>query len=896
MNLSDAIQKKLSAHNPFELRKDARALVIGLGGSGLRYVSKTKELLVKRYGEENVLKIMDFYAIDADEETKFPPIFVEAERQRITGIPKNEWTNSWRHPDLDKNDVKPNSAGAGGFRQVGRWKLFGTDIQIMQHLDGLIGKYKSHPYGNNKVNKFYIFVISSISGGCGCGTFIDVPYFVRKAIKNNSLEANESIFEFYGILEMPDSVIARASTLDLKRQRKCWANAYAALKDLYYYMDKDVKYEAVIGNSKFEINAPVFNNVFLVSNLYTDTEKKVPLPRNPEYGEKACYLDGAIPEFINSVVSDPKINKKEGETHFDFDSAMDNFRTDGYEKNDSLNWRYGSTFGVSKIETPLLEMVTAIYNRIFLSLQARWIKITDEDLIRKTLAEEIAPRFRLNEIRDVINQELFLDLTKDKQLKSDDFLRETIAQITVIEKTNKNYREKLVDIKKGLQEAIDSLYELHGPILVAKILEEGIFTAYLNFDYERMNPDSSAAGAYNGDIAGEISDYNNYTPLFNRDRKREKRRKALLEHLETYIQPFVYQALGTAKEDIRKYLGTEQHSLYTNIKNMLNGFKDILVSLTGIETLPEETANGNLRTYSWDFSQVPLDQVDEKIRNAFYKKVQLAGIETPSFTKDHIYEIDPKGNKTKNEIFYLPARTEPLTVYYDGGSKQVLSIEEVLSINSVPSSSIPLESFVKKFLLRVKDCNPEDKDAVPAVMVEEFESIINQLSNILFEDMIVYSSPGQDLSKTSADIDDEVKKDLFEKAISDYKRMALPAFPVHGTLVAKAMQARNSSSAFEPIFGKPVYGEIMKKTRDQIIPRDRTEVISRKNLSMMITVNIYFDYEFGSYVNIRKCREEYEAYLKEDREKGTFSGVGFHIDEGPGKDIRPSLEEITEVN
>jgi hypothetical protein len=896
MNLSQAIQEKLSAHNPFELRKDARALVIGLGGSGLRYASKTKELLVNRYGEEEVSKIMDFYVIDADEENKFPPVFVGSERRRITGIPKNEWTNSWRHPDLEKNDIKPNSAGAGGFRQVGRWKLFGTDISIMQDLNGLIGKYKKHPYGNHNVNKFYIFVISSISGGCGCGTFIDIPYFVRNAIKNNGLEANESIFEFYGILETPDSVINRETALDLKRQRKCWANAYAALKDLYFFMNRDAEYKAVIANSKFEIKAPVFNNIFLVSNLYTHPEKKVPLPRNPEYGKNIYYLDGAIPEFINSVVSDPKINKKEGETYFDFDSAMDNFRSDGYDRSEKLKWKYGSTFGVSKIETPLLEMVIAIFNRIFLSLQARWVKINDTDLIKKVLAEEIAPRFRLSEIRDIINQELFLDLTKDKQLRSEGFLQDTISQVDVIEKTNKNYREKIIDIKKGLREAIDSLYELYGPVLVEKILEEGMFTVYLDFAYARLNPASGGEGAYDGDIVQEIHDYNKFNPLFDREKKREDRKKVLLKHVEEYIQPFVYQALGAAKDDIKKHLGEEQHSLYTNIKTMIDGFKNILISLTGIETLSAETGSEDQRVYSWDFSRVPLDKVDKKIENAFYRKVRIAGVEAPSYTKDHIYELDPKGNKTKNELFYVPPRTTPLNVYYEGSSKQALSIEEVLSINSVPASSIPLEAIIKSFLLRVKDCNPEDKDAVPTVMVKEFEAIINQLSGILFEDMLVYSSSGQDISRTVADIDDSVKIDLFKTAISDYKRMALPAFPVHGTLVDQAKQARNTSSAFEPKFDKPIYDDSLKETRDQIIPRERTEVIKRERLSMMITVNLYFDYEFGSYVNIKNCRDEYEAYLKEDREKGTFLGVGFHIAEGPGEDIRLSLEEIYEVN
>jgi hypothetical protein len=452
-----------------------------------------------------------------------------------------------------------------------------------------------------------------------------------------------------------------------------------------------------------------------------------------------------------------------------------------------------------------------------------------------------------------------------------------------------------MNIKQGLQEAVDSLYELYGPMLVEKILEEGMFTAYLDFAYARLNP-SGTENAYDGDIAQEIRDYNNYSPIFDKERKREERKKTLLRHLEAFIQPFVYQALGTAKDDIRKYLGDEQHRLYTNIKAMLNGFKDILVSLTGIETLPEEIVSGNQRAYSWDFSQVPLDKVDEKIGNAFYKKVQLAGVEKPSYTKDHIYELDSKGNKTKNELFYVPARTEPLNVYFEGNNKQVLSIEEVLSINSVPASSIPLEPIIKRFLLHVKGCNPEDKDAVQMVMVEEFESIINQLSDILFEDMLVYSSPDQDLSKTVTDIDDEVKKDLFEEAISDYKRMALPAFPVHGTLVDQARQARNSSSAFEPEFGKPTYDDSLKKTRDQIISRERTEVIKMKHLSMMITVNLYFDYEFGSYVNIGKCREEYEAFLKEDREKGTNLGIGFHMAESPGEDIRSRLEEIDEVN
>ncbi|MDR1074115.1 MAG: tubulin-like doman-containing protein, partial [Treponema sp.] len=91
----NAIEEKLLAGSrPFELRSDAVAVIIGLGGTGCDFAAQTKQLLLKRYGAALLAEKIKFLCLDTDI-TNMPKIFTEAEFIPVKGFDRNGWINGW---------------------------------------------------------------------------------------------------------------------------------------------------------------------------------------------------------------------------------------------------------------------------------------------------------------------------------------------------------------------------------------------------------------------------------------------------------------------------------------------------------------------------------------------------------------------------------------------------------------------------------------------------------------------------------------------------------------------------------------------------------------------------------------------------------------------------------
>ena len=390
----------------FELKKDCRALVIGLGGSGRTYVSETKDLFVKRYGAEAVAERMDFLCIDTTDAGR-PSNITDWEWLRIRGLsPNNPWINDWLNPDIDKLDLDLNWVS---IRMVGRWKLFSMEIEVIGRLTEIIREYAQRlGMADGGINKVYVIVVSSICGGTGSGMVIDVPYFVRKTI-THSAPGHMKRFEFYGILELPDSKEAGAIPDRIMMR----ANAYAAMKELYYFMGSREAAEPPLYTAQFA-DIPdhlfrswdrIFDQCFLVSNKNGDI-----IDRNV-YDEsgmpKAIYLNMAIPEAINAMMSDPMIPRDadgrplDGQYHFDFEQAMNNISAGGFLRNEqSGNWRFFATLGVGRIEKTAVEA----FNQ---RMEPSFPVIADDALnanLNDNFSELFMPEHLSKHYRDIIDE------------------------------------------------------------------------------------------------------------------------------------------------------------------------------------------------------------------------------------------------------------------------------------------------------------------------------------------------------------------------------------------------------------------------------------------------------------------------------------------------------------
>ncbi len=133
--------------------------------------------------------------------------------------------------------------GAGGVRAVGRLTFFAKYVKLREQIESRLNEL-SQLETINKTQNFFrqhglpsvgtdsnssptIFVVTSVAGGTGCGTFLDVGFMLRD-IKKTSANVSE-IFS-YAIL--PN--VYNASPQGEIAQRS-FANAYAALKELDHF-------------------------------------------------------------------------------------------------------------------------------------------------------------------------------------------------------------------------------------------------------------------------------------------------------------------------------------------------------------------------------------------------------------------------------------------------------------------------------------------------------------------------------------------------------------------------------------------------------------------------------------------------------------------------------------
>ena len=228
-------------------------VAIGLGGTGVDCLKNLKAKIYNRVKADNpdsavpVYSHIKFLALDTDKggmkksndknsdiskidlDTEFFDIsnnqdmgeFFEASGDALNMDPAyKEWL---RH---DKIEVQAARAGAGGIRQLGRYLLMEHAQEFVAKVKNLITQAKmglSNP-------KTYVHIFSGLSGGTGAGTFLDVCYLVREAIRQN----RDTSF-VCGYFFLPDVNIAHG--LDRETEAYVQVNGYASLQNLNYCMN-----------------------------------------------------------------------------------------------------------------------------------------------------------------------------------------------------------------------------------------------------------------------------------------------------------------------------------------------------------------------------------------------------------------------------------------------------------------------------------------------------------------------------------------------------------------------------------------------------------------------------------------------------------------------------------
>ncbi|GIW22353.1 MAG: hypothetical protein KatS3mg068_1360 [Candidatus Sericytochromatia bacterium] len=458
-------------------------IIIGIGGSGKEVLMRLRIMMYEKYLTEK-LPIQEYLWIDTDvknqsltgleKNTKlFNKIYFDNYDKidvSISDRRKNELFNnldsfgnkySWIHEDLKAN-LNAFKDGAGQIRPFGRLAFFENLREIEDRLKSKEDKIKlaeskeeTKKMGFSDIDdETEVIVISSIAGGTGSGMLIDLGFLLQK------LE-----FRRTAILFLPDVFKDKVGTM----KSTIYANAYATLKEIDYYMyNRDITSKNT-NNIKLEWDssryfyAPVYDNVYLIG-----AENKI---------HRLKYEDVFQMVAENLLINFEKTTfatKKRSDMSNKMQHLSEN-KTYSIEDNESKNkiysrvfpYRY-SSFGLSQIQFNRPRIANAAAYKFaeyivdFLLTEKEIVKdfeafdfkkeICAIGLAKSVSEREISAENNLKDILYNTNREHFLD----KQNRLFEEYKHKIKELFLLEE---NERVDFDKQKKEIEKLKKSLYE-----------------------------------------------------------------------------------------------------------------------------------------------------------------------------------------------------------------------------------------------------------------------------------------------------------------------------------------------------------------------------------------------------------------------------------------------------
>ena len=177
-----------------------------------------------------------------------------------------------------------------GVRQIGRLQLFGSADKVLMSLKWAM----EHMIASKKVNRLNIHILTSVSGGTGSGTFLDVAYMARDLAKQS---VGTETVRVDGYLFMPD--VCMFDSAAAINQRVARQNGYAALKELDYLMNLPRSggrfTQKYTDTYEIDTQKAPFDYVYLISGL--DKNGRVDLQARPHALETAArHLCASVAE------------------------------------------------------------------------------------------------------------------------------------------------------------------------------------------------------------------------------------------------------------------------------------------------------------------------------------------------------------------------------------------------------------------------------------------------------------------------------------------------------------------------------------------------------------------------------------------------------------------------
>ncbi|WFA76183.1 tubulin-like doman-containing protein [Streptococcus suis] len=340
-------------------------LIIGVGGTGIKALVKTKHLYKTRYKESGHLY---FFGIDTDEHAKG---IKEKSTLQETQLEDEEffhldskalaemkqpyrWTKEIKSFMPEQVDIFLGEHNSGGYRLAGRFLLFKHIDALATELRNIIAKIRrgaNVPGNNTQIN---IMILTGIAGGTGSGCSLDIAYLLR-AILKGGFQLDEKLYSMNGYIILPD-----VNAVDAGNNKYLGGNGYAYLKELDYL------------NSLRE-NGELFEQKYTDFYRYSGNAAPfVPYLFSSEDAEGRTSSEGLdrvlgiVSESIMEFISD-SIDKN-GQTTKSVISNIDNNLKSVVAKADIECMKY-RTFGSATYRLPLQEMSQYLFGLTFETLE-----------------------------------------------------------------------------------------------------------------------------------------------------------------------------------------------------------------------------------------------------------------------------------------------------------------------------------------------------------------------------------------------------------------------------------------------------------------------------------------------------------------------------------------------
>jgi len=317
-------------------------VIIGLGGTGYGVLLKLKQRLVEIYGK--VPPVIRLLSIDTTEnsqsrEDTAQGISVSLDQSELYQISITNPSNIVRNRNIQEwwpTQVNSNlgiERGAGQVRARGRLGLFAKSSDIFSLIGQAIASVRD--LKNNKqafqdeftvssTGGVEVFIVGSIAGGTGSGTFLDVAFMARNGDPQVSIT---------GILALP-RVFANKPITEMVK-----SNAYGALKEiesLWQPQSMEIDY----GLRKVTVDRAPFDLLFLIDGI-----------------NEAGRMIGD-PKDLQNLIADGLYVQVASQIGVDSNNANDNIKGMLSERKVCNNkfWVSYCSFGVASLTLPIRDV------------------------------------------------------------------------------------------------------------------------------------------------------------------------------------------------------------------------------------------------------------------------------------------------------------------------------------------------------------------------------------------------------------------------------------------------------------------------------------------------------------------------------------------------------------